>query len=191
MMIVTQTPLKGLLIFEPTVFKDNRGCFFESFNESIFENTLKNFGYDVHKFVQDNHSISNKGVVRGLHYQLPPFAQAKLVRVIKGSVIDVAVDIRKTSQTFGQWFSIKLTQDNHKQLWIPQGFAHGFVALEEDTHFLYKTTNFYHKKSERSIFYKDKTLVIDWQMDPSLLSVSDKDNCAPAFDDILACDLFE
>lgn len=180
-MNVIDTQIKDVLIFEPKVFQDERGCFFESFNQKIFETALKIRGFDIPTFVQDNHSVSKKGVLRGLHYQLPPFAQGKLVRVVKGRAFDVAVDIRKNSPSFGQWVGVELSGDNHRQFWIPEGFAHGFVALEDDTHFLYKTTNYYHKDSERSIIWNDPDLGIDWHFDGKPL-VSEKDALAVSFD---------
>lgn len=143
----------------------NAVVFFESFNQRVFETALKERGFETPTFVQDNHSISKKGALRGLHYQLPPFAQGKLVRVVEGRAFDVAVDIRKNSPTFGQWVGVELTADNHRQFWIPAGFAHGFVALEDNTQFLYKTTHFYDKNSERSIVWNDSELNIDWGID--------------------------
>ncbi|MDO4449452.1 MAG: dTDP-4-dehydrorhamnose 3,5-epimerase [Moraxella sp.] len=174
-MNIIETKIPELLIFEPKVFNDERGCFFESFNQKTFETALKERGFEVPTFVQDNHSISKKGVLRGLHYQLPPFAQGKLVRVVQGRAFDVAVDIRKNSPTFGQWVGVELTADNHRQFWVPAGFAHGFVALEDNTQFLYKTTNFYDKNSERSIVWNDVDLNIDWGIDSQGLIINEKD----------------
>lgn len=176
-MNIIETKIPEVLIFEPRVFNDERGLFFESFNQKIFENALKERGFEVPTFVQDNHSISKKGVLRGLHYQLPPFAQGKLVRVVQGRAFDVAVDIRKNNPTFGQWVGVELTADNHRQFWIPAGFAHGFVALEDNTQFLYKTTNFYDKNSERSIVWNDTELAIDWGIDFEPI-LTEKDKCA-------------
>lgn len=180
-MNVIETKIAELLIFEPRVFDDERGWFMESFNEHIFTEILTQRGYDVPHFVQDNHSYSAKGVLRGLHYQQDPHAQGKLVRVVQGRAWDVAVDIRTNSPTFGQWVGVELSATNHRQFWIPAGFAHGFVALEDDTQFLYKTTNFYDKDSERSILWSDTTLSIDWKLDGVTPLVSDKDATAPSF----------
>lgn len=177
-MNVITTKIPELLIFEPKIFHDERGYFFESFNQQTFEKALMAHGQNIPAFVQDNHSTSKKGVLRGLHYQLPPFAQAKLVRVVQGRAFDVAVDIRTNSPTFGQWVSVELSADNHRQFWIPEGFAHGFVALEDNTHFLYKTTNFYHKDSERDLLWCDDTLNIDWQLGDMTPIISDKDKVA-------------
>lgn len=175
-MNVIETKIPDLLIFEPKIFGDERGCFFESFNQKTFEKALQEKGFNTPTFVQDNHSISQKGVLRGLHYQLPPFAQGKLVRVVQGRAFDVAVDIRKDSPSFGQWVGVELSGDNHRQFWIPEGFAHGFVALEDNTQFLYKTTNFYDKESEGSILWCDKDLAIDWGIDfEPILTQKDKD----------------
>jgi dTDP-4-dehydrorhamnose 3,5-epimerase len=157
-MQVTPTPLPGVLILEPKVFGDDRGFFLESFNQRTFDNAV---GQHV-EFVQDNHSRSVRGVLRGLHYQLDPHAQGKLVRVVRGSAFDVAVDIRRGSPTFGRWFGLTLDAQSQRQLWIPRGFAHGFLALEDDTHFLYKTTDFYAKECERAIIWNDATIGIAW-----------------------------
>jgi dTDP-4-dehydrorhamnose 3,5-epimerase len=157
-MQVTPTPLPGVLIVEPKVFGDDRGFFLESFNQRAFDAAV---GTHV-KFVQDNHSRSVRGVLRGLHYQLAPHAQGKLVRVVQGRAFDVAVDIRRSSATFGRWFGLALDAKSARQLWIPPGFAHGFLALEDDTHFLYKTTDYYAKDCERAILWNDRTLAIDW-----------------------------
>ncbi|MEG0007300.1 MAG: dTDP-4-dehydrorhamnose 3,5-epimerase [Aeromonas sp.] len=169
-MNVIKTSIPDVLIFEPKVFGDDRGFFFESFNHQQFETAI---GHQV-TFVQDNHSKSSKGVLRGLHYQLPPHAQGKLVRCVAGEVFDVAVDIRKTSPTFGQWVGIYLSGENKRQLWIPEGFAHGFLTLSETAEFLYKTTNYYHPQSERSILWKDTTLNIDWPLSEPTLSKKDE-----------------
>jgi dTDP-4-dehydrorhamnose 3,5-epimerase len=176
-MQVIPTPLPGVMIVEPKVFGDDRGFFFESFNQRAFDAAV---GTHI-EFVQDNHSRSIRGVLRGLHYQLDPHAQGKLVRVVRGSAFDVAVDIRRSSRTFGQWFGLTLDGKSSKQLWIPPGFAHGFLALEDDTHFLYKTTDYYAKGCERAIIWNDETLRIDWPdlgMSPLLAA---KDAAAPAF----------
>ena len=157
-MKVTPLNIPDLLLIEPKVFEDARGFFFESFREDVFK---KETSLNV-SFVQDNHSKSSKGVLRGLHYQLPPHAQSKLVRVIEGEVLDVAVDIRKSSPTCGQYVAEILSSDNKKQLYIPEGFAHGFLTLSDTSEFLYKTTDFYHPESERCILWNDATLNIKW-----------------------------
>lgn len=169
-MQLTQTPIEGLLIITPKVFQDSRGYFFESFHRQKWEDVLQTH------FVQDNESQSAKGVLRGLHFQKPPYAQAKLVRVIKGSVLDVAVDLRKKSPTFGQYFKIILSAENKLQFFIPEGFAHGFVALEDQTIFSYKCSNYYYPESEGAIIWNDKQLGIDWEITNPL--ISDKDNKA-------------
>ncbi|WP_151688131.1 dTDP-4-dehydrorhamnose 3,5-epimerase [Acinetobacter nosocomialis] len=183
-MNVIETKIKGLLILEPKVFGDDRGWFMESFNQKAFEEALDERGLDIPQFVQDNHSLSQKGVLRGLHYQLNPYAQGKLVRVVHGKAWDVAVDIRKSSPTFGQWVGIELTGENHKQFWIPAGFAHGFVALEDNTQFLYKTTNYYNKESEGAIVWNDPSIAIDWPINNiGQVLVSDKDKVASKLED--------
>ncbi|MCP3792517.1 dTDP-4-dehydrorhamnose 3,5-epimerase [Pseudomonas fulva] len=155
-----------VFLFTPKVFGDERGFFYESFNARVFNEII---GQQV-TFVQDNHSRSTKGVLRGLHYQLPPHAQGKLVRVVQGEVFDVAVDIRRSSPTFGKWVGAKLSAQNHNQLWIPPGFAHGFVTLSETAEFLYKTTDFYSPQSERCIAWDDPEIAIEWPIEyiPSL-----------------------
>jgi len=173
-MNATPLALPDVLLLEPRVFPDDRGWFYESFNARSFAQVT---GLDV-AFVQDNHSRSSRGVLRGLHYQLPPAAQGKLVRAVTGSILDVAVDIRRSSPTFGQWVAEMLSADNKRQLWVPAGFAHGFVALEDGTEGLYKTTDFYHKASERSIRWDDPTLAIAWPSDLTPL-LADKDAAAP------------
>jgi len=157
-MKATPTRLPGVLILEPKVFGDERGFFYESFNARAFQDAT---GLDV-SFVQDNHSRSQQGVLRGLHYQLEN-TQGKLVRVIAGEVLDVAVDIRRSSPHFGQWEAVHLSAENNRQLWIPEGFAHGFVVLSESAEFLYKTTDYYTPSAERCIRWDDPTLAIDWQ----------------------------
>lgn len=169
-MNVIKTAIAGVLIFEPKVFGDDRGFFFESFNQNTFESAV---GHSV-SFVQDNHSKSTKGVLRGLHYQLAPHAQGKLVRCTAGEVFDVAVDIRRGSPTFGQWIGVTLSAENKRQLWIPEGFAHGFVTLSDSAEFLYKTTQFYNPQSERCLMWDDKTLNITWP-DAGELTLSEKD----------------
>ena len=181
-MKITNSTIDEVKIFEPKVFHDERGFFFESFNKKFFQESIN---YEI-EFVQDNHSKSSKGVLRGLHYQLDPFAQGKLVRVISGEVFDVAVDIRVNSKDFGKWFGAKLSADNKKQLWIPKGFAHGFLTLSDSAEFLYKTTNFYNKNSERSIIWNDPDINIDWGSEVAPI-VSIKDKNAPFFKD---ADLF-
>ena len=174
-----QTALPGVVLIEPNVFEDDRGWFMESFNERRFADGLFQLGLPIPKpFVQDNQSCSKKGALRGLHYQLEPFAQGKLVSVTQGAAFDVAVDIREGSPTFGQWIGVELSASNKKMLWIPEGFAHGFVALEDNTHFHYKTTNFYNKNAERSVLWNDATLAIKWPALEEYL-VSDKDQIAP------------
>lgn len=178
-MNIIETKIKDLLIFEPRVFGDDRGWFMESFNQQVFEQALTERGLDIPKFVQDNHSFSKKGVLRGLHYQLNPHAQGKLVRVVQGRAWDVAVDIRKDSETFGQWVGVELSGDNHKQFWIPAGFAHGFIALEDNTQFLYKTTDYYSKECERSIVWNDPEIGIIWPIEKGLdVILTEKDRLA-------------
>jgi len=165
------TSFEGIHIIHPSIFKDERGYFFESFNKKKFLE-LTGFSAD---FVQDNQSLSNKNVLRGLHFQMPPFAQAKLVRVVRGSVMDIAVDLRKNSPTFGKYISLELNDRNNLSLFIPEGFAHGFVTLEENTIFIYKCSNFYHKESERTIMWNDQDLKIDWQIADPIISEKDKE----------------
>ena len=169
-MEISKTPIKGLLVIEPRTFGDSRGNFFESFNQKIFDEATDG----QFQFVQDNQSFSKKGVLRGLHFQNPPFAQGKLVRVIQGAVLDVAVDIRKDSETYGDYYSIELTPENNKQLWIPPGFAHGFLTLKDNTIFSYKCTNYYSPDSEGTIQWNDQALNIDWSLEPTLISEKDK-----------------
>jgi len=172
-MRIVDTSIADVKIIEPSVFGDSRGFFLESFNQRRFDEAL---GRKV-EFVQDNHSRSTRGVLRGLHYQLPPHPQGKLVRVVAGEVYDVAVDIRRSSPTFGKWVGVHLSADNHRQLWIPEGFAHAFMVLSEVADFLYKTTDYWSKDSERSIFWADPKLGIEWPagIEPVL---SDKDKMA-------------
>jgi dTDP-4-dehydrorhamnose 3,5-epimerase len=167
-MIIEKTFIEGLLVLKPKVFEDARGYFFESFNQKAIEAAgLKE------QFVQDNQSLSQKGVLRGLHLQKPPHAQGKLVRVIKGAVLDVAVDIRKGSPTYGKYFSIELNEQNKTMFWIPVGFAHGFLTLEDNTIFHYKCTNYYHKDSEASVLWNDKDIHVNWNISNPLLSEKD------------------
>ena len=171
-MNIVHTDIEGCFILEPRIFNDGRGYFYESFSQRVFEQA----GINVN-FVQDNQSFSQKGTLRGLHAQANPFAQGKLVRVIQGRVVDVAVDIRKDSDTYGQHFAVELSGENHKQLWVPPGFLHGFLTLENDTIFCYKVTNYYDKDSEIGVMWNDPTLNIDWTayLDASEFLLSDKD----------------
>lgn len=171
-MKVKETYLKGCYIIEPKIFEDERGCFFESFNKREFEDKIG----EKMNFIQDNQSVSQRGVLRGLHFQKGEFAQAKLVRVIKGRVLDVAVDLRRNSITFGQHFSIELTGMENKQLFIPRGFAHGFSVLEDNTIFSYKCDNYYNKASEDGILYNDEILSIDWKLNKNEIILSKKDS---------------
>ena len=180
----SKTNIPDVILCEPNIFNDERGYFFESFNQEVFE---KHLGKPVH-FCQDNEAKSTKGVLRGLHYQLPPFAQSKLVRVISGKVLDIAVDIRKGSATFGQYVTIELSEENKHQLFIPAGFAHGYVVLSDEAVFSYKVDNYYHKASERGIIFNDTELQIDWKLAISELLISEKDKIQPAFN---KADLFE
>lgn len=182
-----QTAIPDVVLMEPAVFDDDRGWFMESFNERRFHEGLQALGLPVPRaFVQDNHSFSHKGVLRGLHYQLPPHPQGKLLRVVRGSALDVAVDIREGSPTFGQWVTEKLSAANRRLLWIPEGFAHGFLALEDNTEFLYKTTDYYAKECERCIAWNDPQLAIAWPAMPDI-RVSAKDAVGSA---LAAADLF-
>jgi len=174
-MKVTSLDIPDVLLIEPQVFGDDRGFFFESFNQKKFEEAV---GRKIN-FVQDNHSKSVKGVLRGLHYQIPPKAQGNLVRVIQGEVFDVALDIRKSSPTFGKWVGEVISAENKKQIWIPEGFAHGFVAISETAEFLYKTTEFYNREHERAIRWNDQDIAIQWPM--KNVSLSGKDEVAQSF----------
>jgi dTDP-4-dehydrorhamnose 3,5-epimerase len=180
-MKVSETELKGCFIIEPQIFSDERGCFFESFNQKKFE---KKTGLKVN-FVQDNQSISQRGVIRGLHLQKGEFAQAKLTRVIKGRVLDVAVDLRKDSPTFGKHFSIELSCENNKQLFVPKGFAHGFSVLEDDTIFAYKCDHYYNKESEGGVVYNDKELDIDWKLNKEEIVLAEKDKELKRFKNLI------
>jgi dTDP-4-dehydrorhamnose 3,5-epimerase len=179
-MQITETPIAGLLVIEPKVWKDNRGYFYESYNARI----LAEAGI-TGNFVQDNQSFSQKGALRGLHAQNMPFEQGKLVRVLKGAVLDVAVDIRKASATYGQHFSIELSGENHKQLWVPPGFLHGFLTLEDETIFTYKVTNYYDKASEIGVMWNDPALNINWNsgISEEELLLSEKDLVLSSFKD--------
>lgn len=181
-----ETGIPGLLIFEPLVFEDSRGYFYESYNEKIFAAQGINL-----KFVQDNQSRSTYGVIRGLHYQLPPFAQTKLVRALAGAILDVAVDIRKGSPTYGKSFAIELSAENKKQLLIPAGFAHGFSVLSETAEVSYKCDQFYNKASEGGILYNDPVLKIDWKIPADKALVSDKDLQNPGFANCVNTFVFE
>lgn len=174
-MIFSETKLKGCFILEPKVFNDERGYFLESFNKERFNSGI---GTKIN-FVQDNQSFSTKGVIRAIHYQIGEHAQAKLVRVLSGSVLDVAVDLRRNSPTFGAHFAVELSHENNKQLFIPRGFGHGFVALSETAEFFYKCDNYYNKESEGGIVYNDPTLNIDWKIATEQVMVSDKDLILP------------
>ena len=174
-MKVTPLSIPDVLLIEPQIFGDERGFFFESFNQNKFEDVI---GKKVN-FAQDNHSKSIKGVLRGLHYQLAPKAQGKLVRVIQGEVFDVAVDLRQSSPTFGKWVGEIISADNKKQMWIPEGFAHGFVTLSDTAEFLYKTTDFYSKEHEQAIRWNDETISIQWPIKD--ISLSAKDETAQSF----------
>jgi len=181
----TPQSIPEVILIEPTMHGDDRGYFVETFRQDLFDKAV---GYQVN-FVQDNESKSTKGVLRGLHYQLPPYTQAKLVRVIEGSVLDVAVDIRKSSPTFGQYVAVELTSDNKHQLFVPHGFAHGFVVLSDSATFAYKVDNYYAPKHDRGIAFDDKDLAIDWHLPLDALQLSDKDKNHPALAN--AKDLFE
>ena len=169
-MLFTKTDISGLLIFEPRVFEDDRGYFFESYNENVFRQE----GIDI-RWVQDNQSSSTYGVIRGLHYQLAPYAQSKLIRVLKGKILDVAIDIRKGSPTYGKNFSVQLSAKNKKQLFIPAGFAHGFSVLSRKAEVMYKCDAFYNKESEAGIIYNDAELNISWKVPAGKTIISDKD----------------
>ena len=173
-MKATPLSLPDVLLFEPKVFGDDRGAFFETFNRDGFAAAT---GL-VRDFPQDNHSVSRRGVVRGMHFQAAPFAQGKLVRVVRGTVFDVAVDLRRGSPTFGRWVGEVLSAENRRQLWIPEGFAHGFQALEDDTHFLYKVTSLYNPASERSLLWNDPTIGIDWPLAAEAV-LNGRDTAAP------------
>ncbi len=176
-MIFVKTKISDVVLCKPIVYEDERGYFFETFKKELLE---KFIGSTVN-FCQDNESKSLKGVLRGLHYQLPPFAQSKLVRVVKGKVLDIAVDLRKNSATFGQHLSLELSEENKHQLFIPKGFAHGYVVLSEEAVFSYKVDNYYNKESERGIIYNDNDLQIDWKLTLEELIISDKDKIQPIF----------
>lgn len=179
-MVIEETYLKGCFILKPNIYNDERGCFFESYNKIDFE---KRTGISVN-FIQDNESRSSKNVLRGIHFQNGAYTQAKLVRVVKGRVLDVCVDIRRESKTFGKSFSIILDDIENKQLFIPRGFAHGFLVLEPDTIFSYKCDNYYNKSSERGIVYNDKKLNINWGIPDNQIILSEKDKQLPSFENL-------
>ena len=178
-MKMTRTDIEGLVVIEPRVFGDSRGYFFESFSQREFE---KEVGQG--RFVQDNESKSSYGVVRGLHFQKPPHTQSKLVRVVKGRVLDVAVDLRRDSKTYGKYFAVELTEDNHLQLFIPKGFAHGFAVLSDEAVFQYKCDEFYAPESEGAIAWNDPDIGVDWQIPEDKVILSEKDKKHPAFKDL-------
>ncbi|WP_302318564.1 dTDP-4-dehydrorhamnose 3,5-epimerase [uncultured Duncaniella sp.] len=177
-MEVIKTDIDGVVIIEPRVFKDARGYFFESYNKKEFDEKVRPVN-----FVQDNESMSTKGVMRGLHFQLPPFTQSKLVRCVKGAVLDVAVDIRKGSPTYGRHVAVELTEDNHRQFFVPRGFAHGFAVLSDIAIFQYKCDNFYAPQADGGISIADPSLEIYWLIDPAYAILSDKDSCHPLLAD--------
>lgn len=179
-MNIIETNIEGVIIIEPRLFEDERGYFFESFNQKEFQEKVCKT-----TFIQDNESKSSYGVIRGLHFQKPPFAQSKLVRVVKGSVLDVAVDIRKGSPTFGQHVAVELTEDNHRQFFIPRGFAHGFSVLSKEVIFQYKCDNFYAPQSEGAIAWDDPVLGIDWQISIDEILLSEKDKSHPKLAEII------
>jgi dTDP-4-dehydrorhamnose 3,5-epimerase len=183
-MLITATSLPEVLLLEPKVFGDERGFFLESYNRRSFNAAV---GHDV-EFVQDNHSRSARGVLRGLHYQLPPYAQGKLVRVTAGCVFDVAVDVRRSSPRFGQWVGAELSSENSRQLWIPPGFAHGFVVLSDSADFLYKASGYYAPHAERAVIWNDPAIGIDWPYADVPRTFSAKDAVAPA---LAAAECFE
>ena len=179
-MNIKETKLKDCFVIEPEVFRDDRGYFYESFNLDKFNNAL---GLNIN-FVQDNDSFSIKGTLRGLHFQIGEYAQAKLVRVLQGKALDVVVDLRRNSPSFGEYLSLELSEENKKQLFIPRGFAHGFIVLSENAIFSYKCDNYYHKDSERGIIFNDKTLNIDWNYPENKIILSEKDRQLPPFENL-------
>ena len=178
-MKMTRTDIEGLVVIEPRVFRDSRGYFFESFSQREFEKEVGQV-----RFVQDNESKSSYGVVRGLHFQKPPHTQSKLVRVVKGRVLDVAVDLRRDSKTYGKYFSVELTEENHLQLFIPKGFAHGFAVLSDEAVFQYKCDEFYAPESEGAIAWNDPDIGVDWQIPEDKVILSEKDKKHPSFKDL-------
>ena len=179
-MNLIKTKLDGLVVLKPTIFKDNRGYFMESYNQKNINKLLGNVN-----FVQDNESESTRGVLRGLHFQKPPYTQAKLVRCLKGSVLDVVLDIRKGSKTYGIFETILLTEENKKQLFIPKGFAHGFIVLSKSAIFSYKVDNYYNPDSESGVLWSDLDLNIDWKINKNEIIVSEKDKNLPTFNEII------
>lgn len=179
-MAVIKTAIEGVFIIEPTVYGDERGYFFESYNEERFRSET---GIDVH-FVQDNESKSKRGVLRGFHFQRPPHAQAKLVRVVSGTVVDVAVDIRTGSPTYGKHVAVELSEDNHRQLFLPRGMAHGFVVKSDEAIFQYKCDNYYHPESEGGIAWNDPTIAMDWGVAEADITLSDKDRHNPTLEEL-------
>ena len=177
-MEVIKTEIEGVVIIEPRIFKDDRGYFYESFSQREFEEKVCRT-----TFVQDNQSKSSYGVVRGLHFQKPPYSQSKLVRCIKGAVLDIAVDIRKGSPTFGKYVAVELTEDNHRQFFVPRGFAHGFAVLSDEAVFQYKCDNFYNKESEGSVAWNDPELAIDWRIPAEKVLLSEKDKQSKTISD--------
>ena len=179
-MNLIKTTLDGLVVLKPTIFKDNRGYFMESYNQKNINKLVGNVN-----FVQDNESESSRGVLRGLHFQKPPYSQAKLVRCLKGSVLDVVLDLRKDSKTYGIFETISLTEENKKQLFIPKGFAHGFIVLSKSAIFSYKVDNYYNSDSESGVLWSDLDLNIDWKINKNEIIVSEKDKNLPTFNDII------
>lgn len=180
-MNVIKTPIEGLLIIEPRVFHDARGYFVETYNEQRYREA----GVDA-TFVQDNQSCSTYGVVRGLHFQKPPYTQAKLVSCTKGRVLDVAVDLRKESPTYGKWYAVELSEENHRQFYIPRGFAHGFSVLSEQAVFTYKCDNLYHPEAEGGLLLSDPDVAIEWQVPEEMRVISEKDTKHPLFKDLVS-----
>ncbi len=179
-MQILNTEIEGVVIIQPAVFSDDRGYFFQSYHDDSFKQKVCNSN-----FVQDNESKSDRGVLRGLHFQTGQYAQAKLVRVVKGAVLDVVVDLRKDSNTFGKHQTFQLSEANKRQLFVPRGFAHGFIALKNETIFHYKCDNYYSPKHERGIIWNDPVLAIDWAIDQSIIKVSLKDQVLPSFDELV------
>ena len=182
--------LKGPMLLKPKVFPDPRGFFFESWNQNLWEGLMESQGLLPKQFVQDNHSRSSIGVLRGLHYQLPPSSQGKLVRCVVGEIFDVAVDVRRSSPNFGQWAGVNLSSINHQQLWIPEGFAHGFLTLSESAEVLYKTTSFWSRDCECSIRWNDPEVAINWPLSEGSIHLSDKDSQASFLDDLSDAEVF-
>ena len=180
-MNIIKTDIEGVVIIEPQVFGDSRGYFFESYHSVRYAEALSL----TEPFVQDNESFSHYGVVRGLHFQKPPYAQAKLIRVVSGEVLDVAVDLRSGSRTFGRYVSVRLTGENHRQIYLPRGMAHGFSVLSKEVVFQYKCDNYYHPEAEGAIAWNDPSILVDWHLPPEDVIVSDKDRANPYLSDIV------